>query len=242
MYEEQFPTHGGPPAETSPRPFGEVPPLWLKIFHMTEEFFALEAPRARGSNVLISVLILAVVSAVLSAISAGISTLIGGSQMAGLPSEYQETFAASAGGMVVCSLCGGLIGTLLSFYLSNAVVYLGARIFGGSGDFGTQAYLQSLFVVPVGIVTSFLSLVYVIPFVGPCLGGLAMLAVAIYAVVLNVRAVKVAHDLTTGKAVAAIFVPVLVVTVVLACIVIAMLAVLGPAIGNVFSDIVNNLQ
>ena len=162
--------------------------------------------------------------------------------MAGMPSEYQGTFAAGVGSLVACSLCGGLFGTLLGFYLGNGVIYLGARIFGGGGDFGTQTYLQSLFVVPIGIVSSVLSLVYVVPSVGPCVGGLAMLALAVYTIVLNVRAIKVAHDLTTGKAIAASIVPGLVIGVVVSCLVIVALALLGPAIGEVFEDIVTNLQ
>ena len=70
--------------------------------------------------------------------------------MAFLPPEYKEAAAVGAGQNALCS---ALIGTLIGFYLSNGLVYLGARIFGGTGDFTTQAYLASLFAVPVGIVS-----------------------------------------------------------------------------------------
>ena len=225
MYEEQFP----PPA--SPRPFGEIPGLWTKVLQMTEQFFAQEAPRASGSNTLISILIMAVVSSVLASIS---SLIWGGTQMAFLPPEYQE-MAVGAGSNVVCSLCSTLIGAAIGFYLSNGLVYLGARIFGGSGDFTTQAYLASLFAVPVGIVSGLVGLV-------PCVGLIAVLAVSVYAVVLNVRAVKVAHNLTTGQAVAAVLVPALVIGALVACLAVVGLAILGPAIGNVFENIVTNLE
>jgi hypothetical protein len=224
--EEQFP----PPA--SPRPFSEIPGLWTKVLQMTEQFFAQEAVRASGSNTLISVLILAVVSSVLTAIS---SLIWGGTQMAFLPPEYREMTAAGAGSSVVCSLCSGLIGVAIGFYISNGLVYLGARIFGGSGDFTTQAYLASLFAVPVGIVSGLVGLV-------PCVGLIAVLAVSVYAVVLNVRAVKVTHNLTTGQAVAAVLVPALIIGVLVACLVVVMLVILGPAIGNVFENIVTNLE
>jgi len=237
MYEEQFPTYESPPIDTSPRPFGEIPGLWLKVTQMTEEFFAQEAPRASGSNTLISVLILAVVSVIFSTISVVIS---GGFQMAGMSSEYRGTFATALGSTVVCSLCGGLVASIVGFYLGNGLTYLGARILGGSGDFGTQVYLQSLFAVPVGIITAPLSLASLVPYAGPCVSGVAMLALAAYVIVLNVRAVKVAHNLTTGQAVAAVFAPVLLV-VILACLVIVVLALLGPAIGNIFENIVTNI-
>jgi hypothetical protein len=226
MYEEQF------PPKASPRPFGEIPGLWTKVLQMTEEFFAQEAPRASGSNTLISVLILAVVTTVLS----GISSLIwGGAQMAFLPPEYREAMAVGAGQNVLCSLCSTLIGALAGFYLGNGLVYLGARIFGGTGDFTTQAYLASLFAIPVGIVSGLAGLV-------PCVGLIVALAVSVYAVVLNVRAVKVVHNLTTGQAVAAVLVPALVIGVLVACLVVVMLVILGPAIGNVFENIVTNLE
>ena len=226
MNEEQF------PMSTSPRPFGELPGLWVKVTQMTEEFLAQEAPRASGSNTLVSVLILAAATAVLYAISAAIW---GGAQTAFLPPEYREIGAAGAGGNVFRSLCSGLIGTVVGFYLGNGLVYLGARVLGGSGDFGTQTYLQSLFAVPLGIVTAVVNLV-------PCVGLIAALALGIYSIVLSVRAVKVVHNLTTGKAVAAILVPVVILGLLAACGVIVLLALLGPAINNVFQNIVTNLQ
>jgi len=223
------------PPERSPRPFGEIPPLWIKVLQMTEGFFAQEAPRASGSNTLLSILILAVVSMILS----GISTLImSGTQMAFLPPEYREAFGAAAGttaGSIGCSLCGGIFGTFIGFYLASGLVYLGARVFGGNGDFGTQTYLQSLLAVPTGIVSGLLSLI-------PCVGPLLALVVAVYAIILNVRAVKVTHNLTTGKAVAAVLVPGILLAVLVGCLVAIVMAALAPAINNVFQNIVTNVQ
>ena len=241
MSEEQFPMYGGPDfsMDTSPRPFGEIPPLWLKVTQMTEEFFAQEAPRASGSNVLISIVILAVATAILSAISSAISSLIGSSlqgfQMDFLPPEYRNIAVVGAGGGVMTALCGGLVVTMVGFYLGNGLTYLGARIFGGSGDFGTQIYLQSLVAVPIGIASGLVGLV-------PCVGSLVSLVLAIYGLVLSVRLIKVAHNLTTGKAVAAIFVPGLVLGLIVVCLVMVPLVILGPQIGEIFEDIVNDLQ
>jgi hypothetical protein len=224
MYGEPYPT------QPSPRPFSEIPGLWVKVLQMTEDFLAGEAPRASGSNTLISVLILAAISMVLSVIS---SLILGGVQTAFLPPEYRDVAAVGVGQNVLCTLCGGIVITVIGFYLSNGLSYLGARVLGGNGDFNTQTYLVSLFAVPAGIVSGVLTLV-------PCLGLLAALAVSIYAVVLNVRAIKVTHDLTTGKAVVAVLWPVVLILI-LACLVVVVLALLGPAIGNVFENIVTNI-
>jgi hypothetical protein len=226
MQEEQFLT------PSSPRPFSEIPGLWVKVTQMTEEFFAEEAPRASGSNVLIGVLIFAVASTILSMIS---TAIWGGAQMAFLPPEYQETAAATLGGNVVGTLCCGFIGTIAGFYISNGLAYLGARVLGGTGDFGTQTYLQSLFAVPIGIVAAAVNLV-------PCVGVIAALALAVYGLVLNVRAVKVTHNLTTGKALAAVLVPALLLGLLVVCGVIVLLAILGPVINEVFQNVMDTMQ
>jgi len=200
-----------PSVETSPHPFGEIPPLWLKVFQMHEDFFASELPRASGTNVLLSVLIMAVVASLAGAVGA----------------LLQDAVAPFAG------LCGGLLGGFISFYLSAGIIYLGARIFGGKGTFGGQAYLQSLFFVPLGIVQW---IVTIIPFVGPVLS----VVVAIYNLVLMVRAVKVSHKLSTGRAVGAILAPLALVFVLASC-VMAILLLLGPAVGEVFKEITNSI-
>jgi hypothetical protein len=230
------------PGDVSPRPFGEVPALWLKILQMNEAFFALEAPRARASSTLIGILILAAATAVAASISALLSGAI--TTVAEVPPGHWEYSFSLLVNTLLTAGCGGLFGGVISFYVSSGLIYLGALIFGGRGDFNTQTYLQSLFVVPVGIVVAIVSMMYVVPWIGPCLGGVITLAAAVYTLILNVQAVKVAHDLTMGRAVAAIFVPTLVLAAILACLAMAVvfvLALLGPAIGNIFENIVTSI-
>ena len=113
MSEEQFPTYESPPVDTSPRPFGEIPGLWLKVTQMTEEFMAQEASRASGTTVLISVVILAVVSAILSAIS---SLIWGAIQTAfsGPALRFREAVRDLEGER---NLWGGIAGLTLSMGL-----------------------------------------------------------------------------------------------------------------------------
>jgi hypothetical protein len=227
--------------DMSPRPFGEVPGLWLKVIEMTEEFFGQEAPRASGSSTFVSVLILVVVSTICAVISSlissvfGISTIpFGGAQ--DMPAMGMGDMAAVMGGMTLYIACCGFFGGIIGFYLGTGVNYLCARIFGGDGNFTTQAYLQSLVGVPVGVVTSVLSVFSAIPYLG-CIFGLASFAVGIYGFILNVRAIKVAHHMTTGRAVAALLAPA-VFLVIIPCVVIVLLALTGPAIGEIFEEIV----
>jgi hypothetical protein len=180
---------------------------------MTEAFFAQEAPRSSGSGTLISLLILAVITT----ISVGLAS--------GMLSEFADMPTEITGEMVVPSICFGLVGIPLIFYVTNGLNYLGARLLGGTGNFVTQAYLRSLFYVPLGVVTGLVNLV---PFVGPFIA----LAVSIYMFVLNVRAIKVVHQLTTGRAVAAIVWPLLLLILLAICL-IAVLLLLGPAMGSI---------
>ncbi len=238
QYSADLATYG----DTSPRPFGEIPGLWLKVTQMTEAFFAEEAPRASQGNTLIGVLVYAVVSAILTAlavlVSGGLQALSQLPELGRQP-ELGATYGASLGGLggvVLCYTCIGLIAVPLSFYFSNGLNYLGARVLGGTGSFGTQAYLMSLFVVPLGMVTG---LVGIVPFAGGCLAAL----VGIYTLFLNVRLNKVVHQLTTGPATVAALWPLALVLIVLAgaFVIIGVLILTGPAIGSAFSNIIQNL-
>lgn len=222
---------------SSPRPFGEIPALWLQVFQMTEEFFRREAPRADGSNTLISVLIMTVISIVFSAIT----TLVGtGLQSTMVPAEMQGEMFVATGSAVLYSICCGAILYPVGFYLGSGVLYLIARLFKGEGDFGTQVYLQSLYTVPIGAVAGALSLVNLIPVAGQAVFGLASLVVGAYSFVLTIRMLKVVHNMTQGRAVTVLLAP-LIIPVVVACVVIAMLVLMGPAIGEVFSNIIKEL-
>lgn len=237
-YEEQ-PLADEGLVDVSPRPFGEVPGLWLKVIEMTEAFFSQEAPRASGSSTFISVLILVVISTICAVLSSLISSVLGISTMPfgeGQDLPAMGDMAAVMGGMTLYIACCGFFGGIIGFYLGTGVNYLGARIFGGDGNFTTQAYLQSLAGVPIGVVTSVLSVFSAIPYLG-CIFGLASLAVGIYGFILNVRAIKVAHRLTTGRAVAALLAPA-VLLIIIPCVVIVLLALMGPAIGAIFEEIV----
>ncbi len=225
----QFPS-GPDVASPFPRPFSEIPSLWLKFTRMTEGFFAQEAPRASATNTLISIFIYAVVASMLAAVSSILNVAL---QRIGLPSDFSEfrnVPIASTAFIVGFSVCAGLVGGLIGFYLSNALNYVGARILGGTGDFTTQAYLTSLFTVPLGIGAGLVSWI-------PCAGALLGLAISIYLIILEVRAFKVVHRLTTGRAIAAVLGPNLLLLALFGCCFMAIVASLAPTIGNMINNI-----
>lgn len=219
-----------PTPNQTPRPFSEVPSLWLKVLKMSEQFFTEEAPRASGGAAFISIVIYAIAAAFLGALF----TQFGGfSQYTRwMGSEYEQVFKAGAG-FLGAAVCTGLFGALIGFYLSNGLNFLVARLLGGKGSFTTQVYLISLFTVPLGILTNLLALI-------PCLGGLLSLVVGIFIFVLMYRAMKVTHGLTPGKTLITILWPLVFVLLAVCCLVIILVA-LAPSMGNALQNILQGL-
>jgi hypothetical protein len=214
---------------SSPRPLGEIFGLWMKVFQMDEPFFAAEAPRASNGNTLVALLIYAVVTVIIGIIQRQI----------GFRSIFLQRYLGNNPGanVPICLPLIAIVTVPLGYYIGIGLIHLSAKIFGGSGSFTTLAYLVSLFYVPLGIVSLVLGLI-------PCLGALISLAVAIFTIVLTVRAIKVNYRLTTGQAVGAYFVPVVVILaiiIVLSIIAIVILALLAPSAGNIFQNIIRNL-
>jgi hypothetical protein len=230
MDDMQYTGYPDAPGSPEPRPFGEVFNLWFEVHKMTEGFFAREAPYANSSATLFGLLIYAVFSAVLTLLNG----LIGDqAQIEYLLSEFGGEALAATSTLLMCYLCVGFVSVFLSFYFGNALTYLGARVVGGTGSYATQTYLVSLFVIPLGLVGQ---LLYLIPFVGFFIS----LVIGIYTILLNIRALKVAHELTTGRAVFAALWPGLLVLLFACCLVI-FLVMMGPAIGNVFQEIIEGM-
>jgi hypothetical protein len=214
---------------STPRPFGEIFSLWMKVLQMDEPFFAAEAPRASNGNTLLALLIYGVVAVIFGLVQRA----IGFRQL-----FLQRYFGNSPSfNIPICLPLVAIVLVPLGFYIGIGLIHLSAKIFGGKGSYSTLAYLMSLFSVPLGMVSTVLSLI-------PCLGGLLSLAVSIYSIVLAVRAIKVNYRLTTGKAVGAYFVPVAVIFVIvflLVLVVIVIAALLAPSMGNIFQNVIQNL-
>ena len=96
--------------------------------------------------------------------------------------------------------------------------------------------------MPVGIVSSVVTFLQIIPLVGPLLEWPILLIIAVVTTILQYRMVRVVHGLTSGRAVGAVLVPfVLLLCLCLPIVVIGGLMVMGPIIGNTFSSINQSL-
>lgn len=93
-------------------------------------------------------------------------------------------------------------GVILGFYDFQIVLFIFARLLGGRGSFGAQAYLQSLFYAPLAVVQQVFS---VTPVVG--LPLFALLAVC--SLLPTTTSLKAAHGYSTRRAVATWLLPIL---------------------------------
>lgn len=194
-------------------------------------------PQAKLSTAVIWVVVAAVVSAVFSGIGAAISGLIGGASTMGpllqqMPPEVQaelgQFLSQSAGAGfagIGSAVCGTLILAPIFFLIGSGLWYLIAKLFGGTGQFEEQTYLLATFNAPIMIISAFLG---AIPFVGGCVSFF----VWIYQVVLTYFAMKVTHNLTSGKALMVVLVPLVVVFLCAICGFGAVFAAIMAAAGN----------
>jgi hypothetical protein len=220
------------PPENAPRRFDELVTLWLKLPRMDEAFFAGEILHASNLNTLLGVLVYAGVGTLCIVLETFLRFLLGGGQQA-------STFGMA----VIIGGCFTLIGGPLIFYANTGIYFLSALIFGGKGTFSRQAYVHTLYFVPLSVTSSIATFLQLIPAVGMSLSWLAVVAIMLLDLVFDIGAFKVVHSFSTGRASAAVLLPFFLILG-LVCLLVAVIGVLmlmGPAIGNVFSSINQSL-
>ncbi len=99
---------------------------------------------------------------------------------------------------------GGSLASILivpiAFFIWMGILYGLAKAFKGQGTFVAQGYTYLLFQVPLGIISAVLNFI-------PIAGSLVALALAIYAIVLNIFSIMAVHRLSGGKASAVVLIP-----------------------------------
>lgn len=159
----------------------------------------------------------------------------------GQMSEFQDM----VGGSMITLIClvpvlAGL--AVLGFMISTGLVQWVAGLFKGVGSYSQLAYALGAISAPTTLISSMLSVFSAIPFLGLCLWPLSILLL-VYVAVLSVMAVKGVNKFGWGQAIAAYLLPTVVFfgLCLLPIIVIAVMRLLGPSIGNTFSTIQNSL-
>ncbi|MBE7436366.1 MAG: YIP1 family protein [Anaerolineales bacterium] len=222
--------------------------VWTKVFTKpSEQTFVeiTEGPEAVARTAYIWVFIAGTISGIIQAILRAIYAAMGMTPQLPIPGleEYIPQTTTGDPGTTVTALVSGICGaplaglvSVLFFAIGVAIVQWVAKLFGGTGSYEKLAYAVGAISLPLTIVTSILSLFSAIPFVGICTGVISF-GFAIFAIYLQIAAVKAVNRFGWGQAAGSVLIPWLVIVFVCGCLVFGGLLLLGPVIGNVFGEI-----
>ncbi|RME44184.1 MAG: YIP1 family protein [Caldilineae bacterium] len=228
--------------------FGAMFQTWINVLtRPNEETFQEERQKSHATltTALIWIAVAAFIAAIFSIIGSLVGAALGGGasliqgflNQADVPPEVRQQLlpllgggAAVAGGGLFAAFCTALILAPIGFLIGSAIYWVVAKLFGGEGSFEEQTYLLATFSAPLMVVNGVVSVV-------PYLGGCVSFLISLYQLVLSYFAIKVSHDLTPGKAIAVIILPVAVVFICVICLAVVMLLVLGPALGDAFGNL-----
>jgi hypothetical protein len=175
--------------------------------------YQMEIPRASWLRTLIGLAAVDIVSFVFGLIAVAIGSAQIASALAQLHAQGiygYDGFLNLAGGGGIAGAVFGLILTPAFFFLGAGILWLTARMFGGTGsDFMTHCYLLSLSYTPLRIIGKVIGVI-------PVLGGLVAFVAFIYQLYSAGLAMQASQRMQPGRAQLAAFVP-LIVGIVLGC-------------------------
>ena len=154
-----------------------------------------------------------------------------------------ESFGNGFGGGFIAALCGAPLSaafSVLLFAITTAIIQWLAKMFGGKGSYNQLVYAFGAIVAPYMLISSVLTLLTAIPYVGLCFTAIAGLG-GLYILVLEIMAVKGVNQIGWGGAIGSLLIPVLAIAFLCACLVVGVFALLGPVIGDVFDSINQSL-
>ncbi|MBC7875814.1 MAG: YIP1 family protein [Anaerolineales bacterium] len=224
---EQIPSNT-PIMESKPGPAGWLP-VWIKaVTKPNEQTFVdiTEHPDMNARTAYIWVFIAGTISGILQAIATTIRLATGMNsqfqQIPGLEQYFPQSTggAGSAGVSLITGLCVSPIAGLISvvvFALFVAIIQWIAKLFGGTGTYEKLLYAIAAISVPFTLVSSLLAIFAVIPYVGACFGILSF-GLSIYALVLQVMAVKGVNRFGWGPAIGSVFIPIVIILITCACV------------------------
>jgi hypothetical protein len=142
--------------------------------------------------------------------------------------EFQDTFGIVGGTMFIAGFTLVMlimfpIINIIGLALNAGIQNLLAVLFGGRGYFSRTAYAIAAYLAPMSVIGI---LVGLIPVVGGCLG----LPISIYNFVLNVRALRAAHSLSTGAAIGVLIAPTIILFLLVCLILFGLASTAGTSI------------
>jgi len=117
---------------------------------------------------------------------------------------------------------GAIVGALIATIVFTGILWLIARVFGGTGEFSRQYYGYAGFTAPLGIASAVVALI-------PTVGTIAGIIIGLYSLYLTWLLIKMIHGLSSLKAILVILIPIIVIAVIVAAVGVAILGSMGLA-------------
>jgi hypothetical protein len=219
-------------------------PIWAKaVTKPSEQTFVeiTDTPNAKASTAFLWIFIAGTLTALVAGLLSGLLGAMGVQrQMLPIPGleQYQNLGGTPTGFSLISTICGAPVAGLISvvfFAIGAAIVQWVAKLFGGAGTFDKTAYAMASISVPLSLVSMILSPLTAVRYLGICTGLLSF-AAGIYALVLEIMAVKGVNRFGWGQAIGSVLLPGLVIFIVCACILAIGAAVLIPILQNSFQN------
>lgn len=147
--------------------------------------------------------------------------------------DLGEIFGVSIFLLLCCGPVAAALAVLGLAVSAGITQWIAKTFFGGVGSYNELVYTFAAFLSPLGLISSLLS---PIPFI-----SFLTIFISIYGLVLGVIAVKAVNQFGWGRAlVSYLIIPFIMLLVVPICIIVV-LVLLGPSVGNVYSNIIQGI-
>lgn len=188
-------------------------------------------PGASASKAYAWVLIAAFIS---YAIAIGFSFVLG-AILGDTAFQQFGVFEGITSSIVIVMCCAPILSILavLGLAINAGISQFVAGILGGTGSYNELVYAFGAYIAPLTLVTGVLG---AIPYLN-CLS----IFVGLYGIVLNVIAIKAVNKFDWASAIISSVVVVVGIIAVIGCLVLGFLAMLGPLVGDVFSNIIMDI-
>jgi hypothetical protein len=228
-------------------------PIWIKAVTQPREQTYIDItdhPDARSRTALLWIFIAGTLAAIVNGLLQALILAMGFTSQPVIPGLEQYGLPSGSGtpGLIgtslVTTLCASPVAGLFSvlgFAISVGLIQWVAKLFGGVGNFDKMSYAIAAISVPFTLLAMLITPFAVVPYLGICT-GLISAGVGIYALVLQIMAVKGVNRFGWGAAVGSVFLPGLVIFLLCLCVVLGGLALMGPVIKDVLQQLNGTLS
>lgn len=217
-------------------------PVWIKVFTKPgassfEEVLA--HPEANAKSAYIWIFLVGTLSGLVSGLVQFLGTLIGLKQLApelGEISGFSGIFGTAG---LVGAICGAPVAglfSLLGFIIGVAILHGSAKFLGGQGTYNQMAYSFGAIIAPLTLISTLLVPFNMIPFVALCTLPLFLL-LGLYALFLEVAAIKAVHRFGWGGSAAALFMPTILIGMLCGIAFLGLLRIAGPGLNEIFQQL-----